>query len=394
MAVGIIAEYNPFHSGHAWQIREIRRRLGEDTSIVIAMSGNFVQRGDVAIMEKHLRAADAVRGGADLILGLPAAASLSSAEGFAAAGVKLLSATGVVDTLCYGTENADASSLRRIAEALASEDFPPLLQMELKRGISFAAAREKALAALIGEELAALSESPNNILAIAYETALLSSPLFSISLPRVGARHDGADTADGFASASYIREKLLAGEAADSFLTEASRETYRLEAAAGRAPVSLKNAERAVLARLRSMSEEDFAAYDEGGEGLYRRFCAAAHQARSIEELLEAVKTKRYAMARLRRMLLRAYLALPDAAEVPYLQVLAANSRGCALLKEMKQAATLPVLTKSAEARNFEGAARAVFEAECRCTDLYALCCPSLTDSQGDAEWRRSPTIV
>ena len=104
MAVGIIAEYNPFHSGHAWQIREIRRRLGEDTSIVIAMSGNFVQRGDVAIMEKHLRAADAVRGGADLILGLPAAASLSSAEGFAAAGVKLLSATGVVDTLCYGTE--------------------------------------------------------------------------------------------------------------------------------------------------------------------------------------------------------------------------------------------------------------------------------------------------
>lgn len=393
MAVGIIAEYNPFHQGHAWQLREIRRRLGADTPVVAAMSGNFVQRGDVAVTEKHLRAADAVCGGVDLVLALPAAASLSSAEGFAASGVKLLTATGVVDTLCYGAENADSAQLRRIAETLASEDYPPLLQLRLKQGISFAAAREQALSALVGTELASLTEKPNNILAIAYESALLSSSLLSLALPRMGAQHDGA-AEDGFAPASYIREKLYAGETADRYLTDASAETCRAEVAAGRAPAALKYAERAVLARLRTMSAEEFAPYDEGGEGLYRRFYAAAREAGSIEELLNSVKTKRYAMARLRRMLLRIWLTLPQPPEIPYLQVLAANSRGCALLKEMKQTAALPVLTKSAEARELDRAARAVFEAECRCTDLYALCRPSLADSQGDGEWRRSPVIL
>ena len=391
---GVVCEYNPFHTGHAFHLRETRRMLGADTAVVCVMSGNFVQRGDFALLRKHARAEAAVRCGADLVLELPTVYAAASAERFASAAVTLLKATGLVDTLSFGSECGELSALREAAEALLSADFPPLLRRELERGVSFAAARQAALGRLIGPESAGRIAEPNNILAVEYlKAAKRLGGLSAVTVPRLGAGHDSAETG-GYASASELRRRLLAGEDASAFLPPAMEEIFARERAAGRAPVRVETAERAILARFRTMEEADFAPYDEGSEGLYRRFYTAARRAATVEELLAEVKTKRYAYARLRRMLLRSYLGLPAVGEPAYLRVLACNDTGRGLLARMRTAAALPVLTKPAEARKLPEIPRRMFEAESRCTDLYALAYPAQSEARGGGEWITGAVLV
>ena len=299
-AAGIIAEYNPLHMGHAYLMAEARRRLGPDTGIVCVMSGYYVQRGDFAVAGKFARAAAAVRSGADLVLELPVPWALSSAEGFAAGAVELLKAAGVVSHLVFGSEGGDSAPLVRCAEALCSEDFSRRLREELKKGDSFPAARQRAAAALLSGEDAKALERPNDTLGVEYCKALRGSGIRPVAVPRRGAGHGSVSAGDGFASASAVRALLRRGEesAALSLMVPAMAEAYQEERAAGRAPAGLWNCERAVLARLRFLEEEDWAAQDTGNEGLYRRFARSAGSAASLEELLETVKTKRYPLAR------------------------------------------------------------------------------------------------
>ena len=395
---GIICEYNPFHRGHKWQIDELRRLAGEEEcAVVCAMSGDFVQRGDFAIERAHARAEAAVRGGADLVLELPLPWSIASAEGFARGGVGVLNATGIVDTLAFGSECGETEKLRRAAEALLREDFSERLRDELSKGLSFAAARESAARTLIGEDAGVLAE-PNDILGVEYCKALLQSDstITPLAMERRAVGHnEGA--AEGFASASHIRELLTNGEEASAYLTAESAAIYARECAAGRAPVTMQNAERAVLSRLRAMCEEDFARYDSGNEGLYRRFYDAARTTASVDELLSAVKTKRYAYARLRRMLLAAYLDVTAAdvpPEVPYLRVLACNERGRKLLKTIKKTGSTPVLTKSADVRSLSEEAQRLFALSARACDQYVLAYPELRAAKGGGAWTQGPVIV
>lgn len=279
---GIISEYNPFHRGHAWQLGELRAQLGADTAVVCAMSGSFVQRGDFAVMRTHARAEAAVRGGADLVLELPLPWAIASAEGFAAGGVGVLAATGAVDTLVFGSECGDTETLKAVAAALESESFAAYLRQGLQEGVSFAAAREAAARKLLGEKAAVLAQ-PNDILGVEYCKAIArqAAALMPLALPRRGVGHDGG-AAEGFASASRIRELLINGGSADEFLTPESAAICARECAAGRAPVTMANAERAILARLRAMREEDFAPFD-GGEGLYHRFYDAVQRETTID---------------------------------------------------------------------------------------------------------------
>ena len=394
---GVICEYNPFHTGHAWQLAELRRRGA--AAVVCAMSGNFTQRGDFAIVRKHVRAGAAIYGGADLVLELPLPWATASAEGVAKGGAEALAATGVVDTLAFGSECADADRLARVADALSSDAFVAALKSELDKGDSFAAARQRAAETLCGADAAVLA-SPNDILGVEYCKALRGTALAPLALPRIGAVHDGQPAGE-YASASYIRDRILGKDAVDSsdlpYLTPDMRRLYDAERAAGRAPVTVAAAERAILARLRTMREADFAAYDEGNEGLYHRFSDAARRAASIDELLDAVKTKRYAHARLRRMLLAIYLGVLPAerpVQAPYLRVLAMNDKGKSLLHEMRRAAALPVLIKPADVRELSPEARRLMELEARATDLYALAYPDLTQSAGGSEWRTGAVIV
>ena len=387
---GIICEYNPFHTGHKWQLAELRRRGAE--AIVCAMSGNFTQRGDFAILRKHIRAEAAVRGGADLVLELPLPWATASAETFAQGGVEVLAATGVVDTLAFGSECADTAQIIRVANALCSDDFAAVLKAELAKGDSFAAARQRAAETLCGGDAAILAQ-PNDILGIEYGKALRGTALAPLALPRVGAMHDG-EPAGEYASASYIRAHLARG--AERLMAPAMLRLYEQEAELGRAPVRRETVERAILAQLRTMTEDDFAIYDEGSEGLYHRFYHARGAA-TIGTLLEAVKTKRYAHARLRRMVLSMYLGVKPEnrrLRVPYIRVLAMNDKGKYLLHEMRKKADLPVLIKPADARELSPEAQRLMEMEARATDLYALAYSDLRQSAGGSEWTTGPVIV
>ena len=398
MAVaGIIAEYHPFHRGHAWQIAQVRSRLGADTAVVAAMSGNFVQRGEFACFSKHARAEMALRGGADLVLELCAPWSSATAERFAQGGVALLAATGVVTHLAFGCESGDLAPLELTARSLADERFGELLRSYLTEGMTFAAARQAAVEKLAGAAAQCLAQ-PNNALAVEYIRALqtLDAPIEPLALPRIGSAHDSEEIGQ-FSSASAIRKMLLSGGDWQNLVSEETARIMRRELDEGRAPVTMKNCERAILAHLRRMSEDDFLPYDGGGEGLHRRFHAAVRTACSIDELLEKAKTKRYPMARLRRMLLHSYLGIVPAAQgemPPYLRVLGANERGRALLKQMKKTATLPIITKPAQARQLDEYARDCFLRAAACTDLYTLAMPDLTNAMPDSEFVRAAVMV
>lgn len=396
MAVaGIIAEYHPFHRGHAWQIEQVRSRLGENTAVVAAMSGNFVQRGEFAVFSKHARAEMALRGGADLVLELCAPWSSATAERFAQGGVSLLAATGVVTHLAFGCESGEIAPLLKTVESLEDERFSKLLHEHLAEGMSFAAARQATLEELAGEAAQCLA-APNNALAVEYLRALkiFDPSIQPLALPRIGAAHDSEELGQ-YPSASAIRRVLLEGGDWQSFVSERTAEIMLREINAGRAPVTMKHCERAILSHLRRMREDDFLPYDGGGEGLYRRFYAAVRSARSIGELLEAAKTKRYPMARLRRMLLHSYLGILPAAQgetPPYLRVLGANARGRVLLRQMKQTASLPIITKPAQVRDMDERIQACFLREAACTDLYTLAMPEIV--QADGEFTRAAVMT
>jgi len=399
---GIIAEYNPLHGGHTHLMEEICSQLGEDTAIVCVMSGDFVQRGDFALVRRRARAKAAVQSGADLVLELPLPWAVSSAERFADGGVRMLAATGIVTHLAFGSECGDAAALMRLAETLNSPELTGQLKEELASGVSFAAARQKAVARLLTAEQAALLEDPNNILGVEYCKSIHRHgfAMEPLTIPRKGDAHDSAEVGDVTApSASAIRALLREGRKEDALtlMTPDMEAAYLTEERLGRAPVFLETCERAILAKLRSMTIEDFAALDEGREGLCNRLYEASRRATSVAEILEQAKTKRYAYSRLRRMLLWAYLGLKPAdfpEEPAYIRPLAANAVGRQLLGMMRKRASVPVLTKPGDVRRMDEVAQKLFELEARGADLYALAYPDLSAAEGDSIWREGPVIL
>ena len=389
-AIGIICEYNPFHLGHARMLEGLRRQY--DAPLVCAMSGNFVQRGDAAVAHKHARGEMAVRCGADLVLELPTPWAMASAERFADGGVALLASTGVVSHLAFGSECGDLTALQAAEAALSRPELMPRIRQLLAQGMAYAPARQQA-AEKLGAPPQMLSR-PNDILAIEYLKALRRqrAPMEPLAVQRQGAGHDGAPSGDT-ASASYLRTLLRSGrtDEALSYLPAPAAQVLRRELALGQAPADLSYCQRAILARLRQLREEDFLPYDGGNEGLYHRFYQAVRTSCSPEELLETAKTKRYPTSRLRRMLLVAYLELPEPEHIPYLRLLAASSRGCTLLRQMRGA---PVLTKPADVSRLGQTAQDLFTREAGWTDLYTLAYPDLSQSACGADWRATPWIM
>ncbi|MDE7246048.1 MAG: nucleotidyltransferase family protein [Oscillospiraceae bacterium] len=394
MAVaGVIAEYNVFHLGHAWQLSEVRRRLGADTAAVVCMSGNFVQRGDFALFDKRARAETALRGGADLVLELPTPWASAAAERFAAGGVAVLAGTGVVTHLVFGCECGELAPLRQAADGLDDPRYHTELRRFLGEGMTFAAARQAALGVLIGDAARCLA-SPNNALAVEYLRALKDCGMIPVALPRSGAGHDSLEPGP-YLSASAIRAKILSGMDWRLYVPQSTAEVLEREISQGRGPVTMAASERAVLARLRTMPEEAFFPYDGGNEGLYHRFYHAVRSAAGLDAVLAAAKTKRYPLARLRRMLLHSYLDVRTPAKgetPPCLRVLGANAAGRRLLSSMRKRALLPVLTKPGSVRRLDGDAKRVFEQESRYTDLYTLSYPELLPP--GSEYRTGPVLL
>ena len=356
---GIICEYNPLHLGHFKQLQMLRQQDPEG-AIVCLMSGNYVQRGQPAIIDKTLRAKAAVLCGADLVLQMSVNASLCSAEGFAAKGVQLLS--GFCHQLSFGSETAQKDALLETARALLHPDFPDALRLQLDKGLSFPAARQAALGAM-GAASSVLTK-PNDILAVEYCKAILAqgSAMEPMPIRRRGDYHaTEADVSDP--SATAVRERMLQGTSWLELVPEPARACF------ANAPLhSLSAGEQAILYRLRTMSDAEFEALPYGSEGLWRKLMKAARKEATLEDILNATKSKRYTRTRLDRMVMCAFLGLTEAelsAPAPYARVLAFSEKGRAVLKEARKTALLPNAGQILD-HPFQAV-------ESRCEDLYGL---------------------
>ena len=376
---GIIAEYDPFHNGHAWQLQQAKA-LGAQR-VAVAMSCGLTQRGALPLLPESVRVQAALTCGADLVFALPAPYACSGAECFARAGVQLLAAAGC-DALVFGAETPDAALLMEAARVLSGAEYRTALKARLAAGArSFAAARQAAVEAVCpGTGLAALLDKPNNNLAVEYCKAILElgAALVPIPLPRQGAGHGQALTETGgqFASASALRTLWQNGgaDAAAPYVPAEVLPLYREAFAAGQY-TDLAAAQRCQLALLRSRcaGTAPFAQVRGISEGLEHRLEAAVRSSTTHAELLDSLTTVRYPRARMRRLAMDAalgYSADAFPALPPYLHLLGAQKDALSLLK----AAALPVSHSLARLAEQNVPCRAVVDAQLRACDFGALC--------------------
>lgn len=376
---GIIAEYDPFHNGHAWQLQQAKA-LGA-RRVAVAMSCGLTQRGALPLLPESVRVQAALTCGADLVFALPAPYACSGAECFARAGVQLLAAAGC-DALVFGAETPDAALLMEAARVLSGAEYRTALKARLAAGArSFAAARQAAVEAVCpGTGLAALLDKPNNNLAVEYCKAILElgASLVPIPLPRQGAGHGQALTETGgqFASASALRTLWQSGgaDAAAPYVPAEVLPLYREAFAAGQY-TDLAAAQLCQLALLRSRcaGTAPFAQVRGISEGLEHRLEAAVRSSTTHAELLDSLTTVRYPRARMRRLAMDAALDYPADAFPslpPYLHLLGAQKDALPLLK----ATALPVSHSLARLAEQNVPCRAVVDAQLRACDFGALC--------------------
>ena len=359
MAVAVICEFNPFHNGHKYIIKRAKELTGEP--VLAIMSGSFTQRGEAAVCSKFERAETALRNGADLVVELPTVYAVSCAERFACGGVDIATAFGCVDHLVFGCETDDIASLQSAADALSNAEVNGLVAEQMKDGAYYPQALERAVRSVFGDAAADVLSAPNNILAVEYIRALGTSSIKPLPVKRVGAAHDSEGETGGYASASHLRKMLRAGEDVARFLPRVPGDiTYP------------ENLERAILFRLRSMTADDFRLLPEVGEGLEYRFADAVSKYNSLEEILSAVKTKRYTHARLRRILCCAALGITEELQsrsASYARVLGFTDEGEALLKNC----SFEVVTSVAKTLRAGGENRDFLRLDVLSSDLAAL---------------------
>lgn len=366
---GIIAEYDPFHNGHAAQLAAVRRAGAR--CVAVCLSSGAVQRGGVPILPESVRVRAALNAGADLVVALPAPYACATAEQFAAAGVALLAALGC-DTLAFGAETPDAARLMEAAALLQGVAIQPEIRRRLATGQTYAAARAAAAEQLC-PGAGALLRTPNNILGIEYCKAIQTqgAALTPFPLPRLGADHGGVPGEhDGIPMASANHLRGLPWLKWAPFVPQAAMDLYR-EAAAQGLMLDPCRWETALLALLRAAPPKSFATVRGVSEGLEHRLAAAVREAAGLEDLYGHLKTKRYPHARLRRLALDAALGIPaELPPPPYLHVLGARREA---LPRLKQAA-LPAGTSLADLTRTSPAAGEVAALHSRAVDLSALC--------------------
>lgn len=373
----IICELNPLHSGHQALFSHAKSRFD---GLVCILSGNYVQRGEPAVLDKWARTRLALSSGADLVLELPLPWAMAGAERFATGGVALARSLGTVDTLLFGSEAEDLKALWDLATLLDSPAFPQALEAT-DPTLSFAQRRQQAAAQLIGEETASLLARPNCILGVEYIKALRrqGGGMGVEVFPRLGAGHDIPDRKGVLLSASHARELLVQGTDLTERLPEATLAVWQALLEKGQCPASMGRLERAILCKLRFLAVEGFAMLPDVSEGLEYRLYKAARQAGGLEEFWDLVKSKRYPLARIRRLTMAAFLGLSrNLPELPcYLRVLGMTPTGQRILKQARP--TLPVAIRPGDFQRLGGEALSLFELEAHADDLYGLSLPSPT---------------
>ena len=406
---GIIAEYNPFHNGHALHIAMTRRDT-DCSHLVAAMSGHFVQRGDAAMFDKWSRAEMAVRSGVDLVIELPCIFSVRSAQYFAAGGVRLLAAIGV-HCLSFGAEQADLTELRKAAYAVDNPLFGQIFSRHITAGVTYA----KALAAAIYEQTGLTEQfvsAPNNILAIEYLRAIKNwAPAITpVAIPRMEAEYHDPVIRGTIASATAIRQALITEEQRSEKIRQAvpdatyDKITQLLSDRKG--PITHSSFEAIMLAKLRSTPLTALENLPDVTEGLHYKIAAASLQATNIEHFFTLLRCKRYPRTRLQRIVIHALLgttksdlAEHDATGPLYVRVLAFNDKGRELLRHYHGACPLLLKTTSllsSKQRNGTTltAAQKMLALDTQATDLYTLGMPDHHWRYGGWDFLRSPVYV
>lgn len=416
--VGIIAEYNPLHNGHAHHLEHVRK-LAADEGIVCVLSSNFVQRGEPALLSKWARTEMALAAGADLVLELPSAFACSSAEYFASGAVSILNSLGIIDCLSFGSEEGDIDVLKTAADILAFEDddFREILKSELDKGLSFAVSRQNALKTVLAgksghniEKAAEAIDQPNNILGIEYIKAIkrFNSNIEPVTIMRKGQGYKSLDRTSPFSSATAIRHHIrelpdLRAISNDPFLKsnmpEACLNILIKETESGRHPIFPEYYSDIILHSFRNMPAENIASLPYMEEGLENRLKRAAIESVSVDEMVSKVVTSRYPASRIKRIMFSMLTGmtaefldeLKSNGYAQYIRVLGFNETGRLLLSRSRKKAGLPVIVKPAGYRKLNDLAKRLFEHEIRSTDAYVLGCRNPGQRAGGQEYTSSP---
>ncbi len=372
----VICEYNPFHNGHKYQLDEIRKRSGCD-KILCLMSGNFTQRGDMAVFGKYLRAKHAVENGADAVLELPVSFAVSPAELFASGAVHILSSIPAVSTLAFGCESGDSESFLQAAKATLSEDklFKLALKENMKDGTSYVKARTKTVLAFNRDLDEALFTSPNNILGLEYTRAILAqnSRIQILPITRVGADYTDEKPQNNFSSATALR----------ACLGDDSKKTVKILKSNLPASVFADCKEyrqspypQAAICALLSTESDEVVKCPDCSEGLENKLRAMAKSNPDYDDMLQKVVSKRYTLSRLKRILLQNFLGVTRKARVYtesplYYNVLAVRKKGAEEILAALAKGAFPVLVRKSDRGALKKEALASFETDVHANDLY-----------------------
>ncbi len=377
----IVAEYNPFHNGHKYHIEETRKKT--DNSFIMAiMSGNFVQRGEPAILEKRKRAEIALRNGADLVVELPTPWATASAERFARGAIYIAHQAGIVDNISFGCEDDDIQTLEQIARVLSDNIYSREIKKYYDDNLcSYPEARAAVVSEILGKDCTKLMMKPNNILGIEYLKAIRSfrSDITPIGVKRNSVSHDSASARNNMTSAMNIRNLIKTGKDYSLFVPENSISVFNECIENNTFPALYGNLETAILAHLRKMRPSDFADVPDVAEGIEHRIIDAVKTSSSLSEIFDKVKTKRYTHSRIRRIILSSFLGIKTEDVVslpPYIRVLGLNDNGRLMLREMKNKYFVPVIMKYSDVKYLDDTAKRIFMLESTITDLYNLCLP------------------
>lgn len=370
-----IAEFNPFHNGHKYLINTFKDNF--DATIAI-MSGNFVQRGDVAVFNKFARANAAVRNAVDVVIELPVIYALSSAETFAEGAIKTLNALNSIDTLFFGSEEGDVEPLKSAAKLSVneSEAFTQVLKSELSKGSSYPRALSEAYKTSgIPEKIIS---SPNNILGIEYIKALIktNSSITPATTKRIGAEHDSSSASRTVASASHIRALIGEGKSASDYMPENLCPS----------PVFSNHFSDIILYTLKSASFEYLTSIPDCSPELASRFIEASRH-NSLDEIIRHVKSRNFTESRIRRVLWNAVIrnSISPKTDPTYIRILAQSKRGGEVINYFKEHSSLPVIQKGAQLKD-----NPVFLTEARATDIYNI----ITNLPSGEDFRHSPIPI
>lgn len=373
MTAGIVSEYNPFHNGHLYHIEKTKSAGAE--FVVCVMSGNFVQRGECALIDKWQRAEIAVRSGADVVIDLPVPWAVASAENFARGSISLLSNFGI-DTLSFGSESDNEELLYLCAEATEDARVIALMKKYMAEGMNYPSALCESIGEIFGADAKKIVSSPNSTLGSEYikQLKIMSPRCEILPIKRIAAAHDSEEVSEGFASASKIRAMLRTGDVS-SLVPSFTAETLEKNISDGTIGRTDK-AERAILSALREMKKDEYSLYVTDDSGLVSRIYESVQSAKSLEEVYDNAKSKNYTHARVRREVLNLYLKIEkeiSKTTPPYMRILAVNERGLSLLREAKKHSSVPIVTKHSDMVSLDEFCQKVYTLQCSSTDKFAL---------------------